>query len=178
MRKLNNKGFTVVELLTSFTLASVVMILLTNILLTIKENYLQNKLEVELESQVALLSRRLNEDATNCTATSFGQWGSFIDFNDTPSCDFSSMKLTITQEDDRAIATIKKYDISGTVSDDKYEFPKGTSVSATGISRIILTNDKGNELSYLLVQFDINATMPMTGEKKTKHVKVLYNYAR
>ena len=47
MRKTTERGFTVVELLTSFTLASVVMILLFNILIAVKADYVENKIETE-----------------------------------------------------------------------------------------------------------------------------------
>ncbi len=172
MKKMNNNGFTVVELLTSFALASVVMILLTNILLTIKENYLQNKMEVELESQVALLSRTLNEIADVCPVKAFGSWGTTIDFAESSSCDLSAMKLTFANENEKLVATVTTFDKSNKkLGDDKYEFPKSATVDNTKIVRQILSTD-----TYLLIEFDINATLPMTGAKKTKTVKVLYKY--
>ncbi len=70
MKKLNQKGFTIVELLTSFMLATVVLIFLFNILLSIKEGYLGHKENTDMATDQSFISRIINEDAHNYVLTS------------------------------------------------------------------------------------------------------------
>ena len=70
MKRLNEKGFTIVELLTSFMLATVVMIFLFNILISIKDGYLNDKEIADMNTDESFISRIINEDAHNYVLTS------------------------------------------------------------------------------------------------------------
>lgn len=70
MKKMNQRGFTVVELLTSFSLATVVMVFLFNILISIKESYIGHKAVSEANTNQAFISRIINDDAVNYVLTS------------------------------------------------------------------------------------------------------------
>ena len=62
MKKMNNRGFTIVELVTSFSLTTVVLVFLFNIVLLLKENYVSNALKSDLIVNQSLISTALNED--------------------------------------------------------------------------------------------------------------------
>ena len=66
----NNSGFTIIELITSFSLTMVVLIFLFNIVVILKETYVDNSVKSELIINQSLLSTALNEDLYN-GATSF-----------------------------------------------------------------------------------------------------------
>jgi hypothetical protein len=68
--KNDNSGFTIIELITSFSLAMVVLVFLFNIVVILKETYIDTSVKSELIINQSLLSTSLNEDLYN-GATSF-----------------------------------------------------------------------------------------------------------
>lgn len=58
---MNNKGLTLVELITTFALTSVIIVLLINIVLVIKEVYNKSNIKSELYIKQANLSNYMNE---------------------------------------------------------------------------------------------------------------------
>jgi len=68
--KNDQKGFTIVELITSFSLTMVVLIFLFNIVILMKKSYVENSAKSDLISEQSLLVTSLNEDL-NGNATSF-----------------------------------------------------------------------------------------------------------
>lgn len=59
---MNKKGFTLVELITTFALATVIIVLLINIVLIIKNIYSKNNLKTELIIEQSNLSNLINKD--------------------------------------------------------------------------------------------------------------------
>lgn len=59
--KLNNKGFTVVELLASFSLMMVVTIFLFEVVMELKNIYVSSSLETTVKNENALIARAINE---------------------------------------------------------------------------------------------------------------------
>ena len=63
MKSINNQnGFTIIELITSFSLTMVVLVFLFNIVIIMKETYMTNTDKSELIVNQSLLSTALNED--------------------------------------------------------------------------------------------------------------------
>ncbi len=62
---MKKNGFTLVELITSFALASVIMIFIFNIVVILKQNYISKSVRTDLMIKQALLSQKINEDFTN-----------------------------------------------------------------------------------------------------------------
>ena len=62
---MRNKGFTLIELITTIALSSVVIILLLNIIILIKEIYIETNLKTELYVNQSNLSNVLNEKFKN-----------------------------------------------------------------------------------------------------------------
>lgn len=73
--KLNNKGFTVVELLASFSLMMVVTIFLFEVVMELKNIYVSSSLETTVKNENALIARAINEQladgvqVNNCSGT-------------------------------------------------------------------------------------------------------------
>ncbi len=58
--KLNNKGFTVVELLATFTLTMIITTLLFQVVLSLKDIYVYSELETSIKNENALIAREIN----------------------------------------------------------------------------------------------------------------------
>ena len=61
----NNKGFTVVELITSFSLAMIVVIFLFQLILSLKEFYVTSGMKTELLMRQANITEKINNDFIN-----------------------------------------------------------------------------------------------------------------
>lgn len=59
---MKKRGFTLVELITSFALASVIMIFIFNIVVLLKNNYIGKSIRTNLTLKQSQLSQKLNED--------------------------------------------------------------------------------------------------------------------
>ena len=58
---MNNKGLTIIELITSFMMASIIIVLLVNVILILKNLYSSTSVKTELYIRQANLSKALNE---------------------------------------------------------------------------------------------------------------------
>lgn len=72
---MKNKGFTTIELIVSFALVSVMMILLFELVMNIKTLYLVSGIKTELLTKQALMTRKLNDDLTEYDVTSIVNCG-------------------------------------------------------------------------------------------------------
>lgn len=72
---MNNKGLTLVELITTFTLTAVLLILLLNIVLIIKNIYIKYEIKTELLIKQANLSMYIKEKITNGDLISYTKDG-------------------------------------------------------------------------------------------------------
>lgn len=160
MRKTTEKGFTVVELLTSFTLASVVMILLFNILIAVKSDYVEDKIETEYNAQQSLLSHALNKDATNCSLSAMTKTGNtfLLSFMKSDTCSGGSKTLKVEET---------KVTYNGKV----YEFPEGVTIDVNGSSA------KEGDISgiqYFFLKIPITMNIYSTGETRKLDITSFY----
>lgn len=72
----NKKGFTIVELITSFALASVIMTFLFSIVMVLKNTYISKHVKTELVIKQSLLSQKLNDDFISNNVTAIKTCGS------------------------------------------------------------------------------------------------------
>lgn len=146
MKKIDKRGFTVVELLTSFSLATVVMVFLFNILISIKEGYINHKILSEANTDQAFISRIINEDARNYVLT------------DEPTFNNSKTTLTLPVECVSSACngeTQIKYVLSGNsflkklgnTNVDEYTCGDNTSISASSVSGL---KEFGNTKFYMI----------------------------
>ena len=71
MIKLNNKGFTLVELITTFALSSVIIIILINIVIIMKENYVKIDMKSNLIIEQSNLSYLINSKFNKLELTGY-----------------------------------------------------------------------------------------------------------
>ena len=64
---MNNKGFTIIELLTSFTLTMIIVVFLFEIVLELKDVYITNSLRVKIMEKNAALATTLNDKLSSIT---------------------------------------------------------------------------------------------------------------
>lgn len=76
----DQRGFTIIELITSFSLTMVVLVFLFNIVVIMKETYIVNSTKSDLVVMQSLLSTALNEDLYN-NMTRFYKGTSTSSFN-------------------------------------------------------------------------------------------------
>ena len=161
--KNNNKGFTLVELITSFALASVIMIFIFNIVVILKNNYISKSVRTDLLIKQSLLSQKMNEDFTNNNV------------KDVVTCDSDKKCYEFTFADD----TVKQLKISAddktiTYGDYTYELANSSYTSKINVSTKSITLDDVTINDSLLV-IDI----PILNKKYTDTnfgVKVVYQY--
>lgn len=67
---MNNKGFTLVELLVSFTLSMIIVIILFQLIINLKEVYVQTGLKTELLNKQNLMENKIYNDLLNRQVTS------------------------------------------------------------------------------------------------------------
>ena len=98
VNNMNKKGFTLIELITTFALAAVIIILLINVVLIIKNIYSQNDIKSQLlidQSNLSnVINKKLTEDALetyiSCSDSDFCYNFNFIDG--------TSSKLVVTKD--------------------------------------------------------------------------------
>ena len=72
---MNNKGFTLVELLVTFMLAAAIIIILFNVLVIIKNNYEETSAKTKLVLNQSTLSNQLNSKFSNNKLVSYNDCG-------------------------------------------------------------------------------------------------------
>lgn len=70
-----NKGFTTVELIVSFALTSVMLLLLFELVVSIRGLYLSSGIKTELLTKQAVMTSKINEDFTNYNILSMSNCG-------------------------------------------------------------------------------------------------------
>ncbi|MDD2181574.1 MAG: hypothetical protein PHW32_04310, partial [Bacilli bacterium] len=94
--KLNNKGFTVVELVLSFSVTTIVIVLLFQLVVSLKDLYNSSGFKTELFIKQATITEQINKELNNKTIISVDDCGTdCIVFNFT---DGSSSELSVNRE--------------------------------------------------------------------------------
>ncbi len=159
----NQKGFTIIELLTSFTLSTVVLVFLFNIIVIIKENYINSSLRSELVLQQSLLSDQLNYDAMEYTLVSAtGSGGNYT---------FTFRKSDGTQFTKNLKVTGSSITYSGNGETFNYQLVTEAS-PVIKVNKVDKKTQTGN-YSYLYIDISITSTM---FESQNFGVSVVYLY--
>lgn len=145
----DQKGFTIIELITSFSLTMVVLVFLFNIVVIMKETYVTNSTKSELIVKQSLLSTALNEDLyssgtslyTATCGTGYDKCYS-IGFNDG-----TTTKLSISTSNNKI-----KY---GDVIYDGDDF----NVNSASVCKTAYTSTTRNLNSYLQIKIDIDSNL-------------------
>ena len=140
---MNNKGFTLIELITTFSLTAIIVVLLINVVVSIKNVYSKTNIKSELYINQSNLSKQLNSKIND------GNLSSYQICNDEEFCyifnfrDGESIKLTVTEK------TIK-------FGDYVYNLNDKTSVKEPSLSiEYVDISDVENNYSFLVINIPI-----------------------
>ena len=140
---MNKKGFTLIELITTFALSAVIIILLINVLVVIKEVYSKSSIKSQLYIDQAILSNQLN------TKINYDNLISYEECTDEEYCyifnlvDGESIKLTISEKN------IK-------FGDYIYNLNDKTTVQNPSVDiKYVDATDVGNTNSFLVINIPI-----------------------
>lgn len=133
---MNKKGFTLVELITSFALASVIMIFIFNIVVILKQNYISKSVRTDLMIKQALLSQKINEDFTNNNIKEVATCDSVKKCYEITFSDNSKKKLTVSSDD----KTITYGDYSYALTNSSYATKINVSVEKDNVTDITLND--------------------------------------
>ena len=142
---MNKKGFTLVELITTFALASVIIILLINIIVVIKNIYSKTDLKTELFIHQGNLSNAMNKVINKDNLISYSEC------NDAEFCYVfnistgESFKLTIADD----VIKFGNY---------VYKLKSNTSVNNPSITTEHITGITNNKDSFLIIKIPIVST--------------------
>lgn len=159
--KRKNRGFTIIELLTSFSLASVVMLFLFNILVIVKKNYTKNSVRSELVVNQSLLSSELYHDAYASTLVSVGGTKNDYTFGFR-----DSAGTTVTKN-------LKITSNSITYGDFTYKVNEDSDAQIATNETKMSQYSSGN-ISYMELRIPIYSSI--TGEKKDYGIRFVYLY--
>ncbi len=156
---MNNKGMTLVELIASFTLASVIIVLLINVILILRNTYTKSSIKSELIMQQSGLSQKVNQKMTTDNLKNYSSCGeNCYDFEFTD----ETIRLTIDKE--------KRTVVFGSFS---YTYPKNTEISDIEITKDNYSTIIGNN-SLLVLKIPITNSR-FSGEDFGINVVYPYN---
>ena len=163
MKKINNeKGFTIIELLTSFSLALVVMVFLFNIVLLLRDNYTYNSTKSSLMVEQSLLSSELNADFVGDVVEKI------------VSCGTDCYDVTVNINN---VSKIKRLEVNFTEQTIRYGTYKYTLAETETIESFTVckneTNASANMNSYLIIDIPITSKVMVD---VSLGVKVVYPY--
>lgn len=160
---MKKNGFTLVELITSFALASVIMIFIFNIVVILKQNYISKSVRTDLMIKQSLLSQKINEDFTNNNVKDIATCDTIKKCYEFTFLDNSKKKLTISSDD----KTITYGDYSYVLTNSSY----ATKINVN-INKVNVDNNTLND-SILVID------MPIYNKKYANNnfgIKVIYQY--
>jgi len=140
---MKNKGFTLIELITTFSLATVILVLLINVVVIIKDVYTESEIKTELTINQGDFSKIINAKITDNNLVSY------IECYDSDFC------YSFTFKDGEVI------DLNVTVSSIKfgsyvYKLPSGTEVINPSIEELYMENtDPSLNDSILVIRIPI-----------------------
>lgn len=144
---MNKKGFTLVELITTFALSIVIITILVNVLLILKETYNKSEIKTKLLIEQGNLSRTLNSSLKDGDLTTYEECSDSEFCYEFKFIDGETVKLVITDK------TIKFGDYTQKINSNSYiETPTITP---------IYVNNLNNELtlSFLTIKIPIKCKL-------------------
>ncbi len=173
-KKINNKAFTVVELLASFTITMIILIFLLEILLEVKNIYYENEIKTAVYNKNAIIASALNKRlseykiekvsntsdtiiGTNCSSASENDDNLFIEVTkDNNLNERLYFYIAISKENTPAVS-IRGCDNMYDFEDIIVKMPSATSIDAVDISNYGVFNGKGKRDSYLKIAYSVKS---------------------
>lgn len=136
---MKRNGFTVVELLVSFTLSLVVMIFLFQALISLKELYVETGIKTEMFNKQGLISKKINDDFKNSGISAIKYFCTNVDTGGSP------CYTIVLKNGDEKILYVNNIDRKLTYDDYVTVFPKGTKFDNISINSFnFLTGNYNN----------------------------------
>ncbi|MDD3187250.1 MAG: glycine-rich protein [Bacilli bacterium] len=157
---MNQKGMTMVELIVSFSLAAVIALFLTEVILFLKDAYVNNGIKTEVISKQTLISERINT-LFNSKRISYAE-----------SCGDSCVNVSF---DDGTTSQISFDKASNSVVVGSYttRLPDSCIIGDVTIGTVYLGNDTGNFDSIFQIYVPITNSILID---KTFDIDVIYQY--
>ena len=155
---MKKNGFTVVELLASFTLTMIIVVFLFEIVLELKNTYVSNTIKTQVLMQNSAFVTVLNNKFSNASidSTSYGGTGNVYIIN---TSDGSSYNLTITEN---------QIIFDG----QKFKMPEGVAIENINfIDGGVIVNNDGSNSSYFSISYDV------VGDDLDKKIHFNYVYS-
>ncbi|MBR3229219.1 MAG: hypothetical protein IKF91_00155 [Bacilli bacterium] len=137
---MNNKGFTVVELIAAFSVTMVISVFLFELLIEVKDIFIETSLKTNIEEKTAIISKNIN-NLLNDTSN-------IVNCSSNTNCTINGKSISVLQNNDKKQ---KDYIIIG---NQKFAMPKDGDnyVKITGVD---FTND--SQLTYIKISFDLTS---------------------
>lgn len=130
---MNNKGFTVVELIASFALTMVIVVFLFEVLIEIKDVFIETSLKTALQEKMGIISKNINA------------------YFDEISYAVSCSDNTCTLGDNIKVIVVDNNKV--TVGNQKFNLPDGVSISSYELKN----EGEGGERCFLKVKLNLES---------------------
>ena len=154
---MNKKGFTVVELLASFTLTMIIVVFLFEIVLELKDVYVNNALKTKVLNQNALIATKLDKTLDNLIVSSANCSGNSCTING------YSSNLVISIGSDKV-----------SFGSEQIKMPSDAAITLTNFSANLnnAVTDSAKDNAYIRISYDV--TSPNLN--KPVHFNYIYSY--
>ena len=143
----NNKGFTLIELAISFCIISTISILLFQILISIKDLYLEGNLKTTFLNKQGIMTRKIYEDFEEYNITSMTSCGlQCLTFNFTSKTDGSTKSANLEVDPFNMLITYDSYSI---------EYTNGSTIGKI----IVDYNSTGTDQNILKIKIPVYNTL-------------------
>lgn len=135
---MNNKGFTVVELIAAFSITMVISVFLFELLLEVKTIFVDTALKTNIEEKTAIISKNINN--------LFTEEGNTVSCSSTSSCSINGKSISISHTD-----AVNKSDYV-IINNQKFAMPEDGAdhVKITDVN--FTSTIQGNE-GFLIIRF-------------------------
>lgn len=142
---MKKNGFTLIEILVSFSLASVVMILLLNVILILKDLYMEDGMKTTLFINQSNFQKRLEEEITEKEVTEVNSCGEHC--------------LTFSFQDG-STKTLSYNKVAGTLTFDTYQVKlvKGSKINVFEATTKTITNIKNTSYNNSILSVKVSIT--------------------
>ena len=139
---MNNKGFTVVEVIAAFSITMVISAFLFELLIEVKTIFVETSLKTNIEEKTSIISKNINNLLNDTSNT--------VSCSSTSNCTINGKSITASQNNDKKV---KDYII---VNSQKFAMPKDGDnyIKITDIN--FTYNNQGNE-GYLKISFNLTS---------------------
>ncbi len=155
------RGFTLIEVAVTFSLISVIVILLFQIIISLREVYIKGDLQTTLLSRQGILTKKINDDFQNLKLKSITSCGKFC--------------ITITYMDNSAYnlsLDIDKNQIK--YHDYTWQLPEGSSIGTVETQVVTDTTSTGSTYNSILL---INIPVTHKLLEQDYGIRILYQFS-